>query len=80
MDGHIPPATLPGMKERTITISGLSKTFSITGWRIGYCICDAKWTKAIGFFNDLVYVCAPAPLQFGVARGLMALGRNIIRG
>ena len=38
---HIPPATLPGMKERTITISGLTKTFSITGWRIGYCICDA---------------------------------------
>jgi len=71
---HIAPATLPGMKERTITISGLSKTFSITGWRIGYCICDARWTQTIGFFSDLVYVCAPAPLQVGVAKGLMALG------
>lgn len=71
---HIPPATLPGMGERTITISGLSKTFSITGWRIGYCICDARWTQAIGFFSDLVYVCAPAPLQVGVARGLTNLG------
>jgi aminotransferase len=71
---HIAPATLPGMKERTVTISGLSKTFSITGWRIGYCICDALWTKTIGFFSDLVYVCAPAPLQVGVAKGLMALG------
>ena len=67
---HIAPACLPGMKERTITISGVSKTFSITGWRIGYCICDERWTQTIGFFNDLVYVCAPAPLQIGVARGL----------
>lgn len=70
---HIPPATLPGMKARTITISGLSKTFSITGWRIGYCICDSRWSTAIGFFNDLVYVCAPAPLQAGVAKGLREL-------
>jgi aminotransferase len=67
---HIPPATLPGMRERTITISGLSKTFSITGWRVGYCICHERWTKAIGYFNDLLYVCAPAPLQMGVAEGL----------
>jgi aminotransferase len=70
---HIPPATLPGMKKRTITVSGLSKTFSITGWRVGYCICDPQWTQAIGFFSDLVYVCAPAPLQKGVAQGLMEL-------
>ena len=70
---HIPPATLPRMAERTITISGLSKTFSITGWRIGYAICDARWKQAIGFFNDLVYVCAPAPLQTGVAKGLLTL-------
>ena len=70
---HIAPASLPGMKARTITISGVSKTFSITGWRIGYCICDARWTQTIGYFNDLVYVCAPAPLQVGVAKGLMEL-------
>lgn len=77
---HIPPATLPGMKERTITISGLSKTFSITGWRIGYCICDPRWTQAIGFFSDLVYVCAPAPLQMGVAKGLASLGAEYYEG
>lgn len=71
---HIAPATLPGMAERTVTISGLSKTFSITGWRIGYCLCDARWAQTIGYFNDLVYVCAPAPLQMGVAAGLNALG------
>jgi len=73
---HTPPVTLPGMKERTITISGLSKTFSITGWRIGYSISDAQWTQTIGYFNDLVYVCAPAPLQMGVARGLRHLGAD----
>ena len=73
---HIAPATLPGMKGRTITISGLSKTFSITGWRVGYCLCDARWSQAIGYFNDLVYVCAPAPLQLGVAKGLVSLGQD----
>jgi len=71
---HIPPASLPGMRERTIMISGLSKTYSITGWRIGYVICDAKWSTAIGYFSDMLYACAPAPLQMGVAMGLMQLG------
>jgi aminotransferase len=70
---HISPSTLPGMRKRTITISGLSKTFSITGWRIGYAICDTVWSQTIGYFNDLIYVCAPAPLQMGVATGLLAL-------
>lgn len=73
---HISPATLPDMRERTITISGLSKTFSITGWRVGYSISDPKWTQTIGYFNDLVYVCSPAPLQMGVAKGLMSLDRS----
>jgi aminotransferase len=70
---HLSPATLPSLRERTIMISGLSKTFAITGWRIGYAVCDAKWSRNIGFFNDLVYVCAPAPLQVGVAAGLNEL-------
>jgi len=70
---HISAASLPGMWERTITISGLSKTFSITGWRIGYAICDAKWAEAIGNFSDLVYVCAPTPLQMGAAAGIAEL-------
>jgi aminotransferase len=77
---HIALATLPGMKERTITISGLSKTFSITGWRIGYCLCESRWAQTIGYFNDLVYVCAPAPLQMGVAKGLMNLGSDYYEG
>lgn len=70
---HISPATLPGMWERTITISGYSKTFSITGWRVGYTVCDKKWAQAISYFHDLIYVCAPAPLQIGVAEGILNL-------
>jgi len=70
---HLSAASLPGMWDRTITISGLSKTFSITGWRIGYAICQQKWAEAIGNFNDLVYVCAPTPLQMGAAAGIVEL-------
>jgi aminotransferase len=70
---HISVASLPGMWDRTITISGLSKTFSITGWRIGYAVCPAKWAEPIGNFSDLVYVCSPTPLQIGAAAGVAAL-------
>ena len=57
-------------RDVTITISGFSKTFSITGWRIGYVVADAQIAKSIGLVNDLFYVCAPTPLQWGVARAL----------
>lgn len=70
---HISLASLPGMWDRTITMSGLSKTFSITGWRIGYAVCPPKWAEAIGNFSDLVYVCAPTPLQVGAAAGVVEL-------
>jgi aminotransferase len=70
---HISPATLPGMRDRTVTISGYSKAFSITGWRIGYSIANREWTQAMAYFSDLVYVCAPAPLQIGVAEGILKL-------
>jgi len=76
---HVSPASLPGMQERTITISGFSKTFSITGWRIGYVACSARWSPAIGYFHDLAYVCAPAPLQRGVAAGLEELNSDFYR-
>jgi aminotransferase len=70
---HLSLATLPGMAERTVTISGLSKTFSITGWRIGYLAAHPQWIPAIGYFHDLTYVCSPAPLQYGAAAGLRQL-------
>ena len=57
-------------REIAITISGFSKTFSVTGWRIGYVAADARVTQSIGLVNDLFYVCAPTPLQWGIARAL----------
>jgi aminotransferase len=70
---HRSIATIPGMADRTITISGFSKTFSITGWRLGYLAASPRWTPAIGYFHDLTYVCAPSPAQFGAAAGLLQL-------
>lgn len=68
---HISLATLPGMADRTITISGLSKTFSVTGWRLGYVIACAEITNAIRKVHDFLTVGAPAPLQ---AAATVALG------
>ena len=70
---HISAATLPGMRERTIVISGFSKTFSVTGWRLGYATADRKWMGAMSYFHDLTYVCAPSALQHGAAAGLEQL-------
>ena len=70
---HTSPGSLPKIADRTITISGYSKTFSITGWRIGYCVAQEEWARMIGYVNDLVYVCAPSPLQVGVAKGVASL-------
>lgn len=67
---HISLASLEGMWERTITISGFSKTFSITGWRMGMVIAPEELAGPVGLINDLFYVCAPTPLQWGVAEGM----------
>ena len=76
---HISIAALPGMAERTVTISGFSKTFSVTGWRLGYLAADARWLGAIAYFHDLTYVCAPSPLQHGAAAGLLQLPAEFYR-
>jgi aminotransferase len=60
---HIALATLPGMEERTITINGLSKTYSVTGWRVGYILATPELTGAIRKVHDFLTVGAPAPLQ-----------------
>lgn len=67
---HVSAASLPECRDLTITVSGFSKTFSITGWRIGYTHAPPDVSRAIGLANDLLYVCAPTPLQWGVAAGL----------
>ena len=77
---HVSPAMVPGMRERTILMSGFSKTFSVTGWRVGYLIADARWVGSIGYFHDLTYVCAPAPLQQGCADGVERLGAEFYEG
>jgi aminotransferase len=71
---HIPIATLDEMRARTITISGASKTFSVTGWRIGTIIAPPAATDAIRKVHDFLTVGAPAPLQEAIAVGLETLG------
>ncbi|MFT4569458.1 MAG: aminotransferase [Hyphomicrobiaceae bacterium] len=77
---HVAPASLPGLRERTVTMSSLSKTLAITGWRIGWMAADARWARAFGPMNDLVYVCPPTPLQLGAAAGLANLGDDYFEG
>ena len=60
---HIAMATLPGMEERTVTINSLSKTYSVTGWRVGYILANPELTGAIRRVHDFLTVGAPAPLQ-----------------
>jgi aminotransferase len=67
---HVPIATLPGMAERTVTINALSKTYSVTGWRVGWAIASAHLTSAIRKVHDFLTVGAAAPLQ---AAGAVAL-------
>lgn len=65
---HIPMATIDGMRERTITVNGISKTFSVTGWRIGYVIAPPHITSAVKKVHDFLTVGAAAPLQEAAAK------------
>ena len=67
---HLGMATLDGMRERTITMSGLSKTWSLTGWRIGWCLAPPDICNAIRKVHDFLTVGAPAPLQEAAAVAL----------
>jgi aminotransferase len=70
---HVYPVTIPGLRERTVMISGLSKTFAVTGWRLGYAIAPPDLSAAIRKVHDFLTVGAPAPLQEAAA-GALALG------
>ena len=76
---HVPIATLPEMRGRTVTISGASKTFGVTGWRVGWIIAPAALTDAIRKVHDFLTVGAPAPLQEGVAAALEQLDEEFYR-
>jgi aspartate/methionine/tyrosine aminotransferase len=76
---HIPMMTLEGMSDRTITVSGLSKTFAVTGWRIGTVVAPSDLTLPIRKVHDFLTVGAPAPLQEACAVGLEELGSPYYR-
>ena len=68
--------SIESLKSRTVAISGFSKIYSITGWRLGYAITQKEIIDAASAYNDLVYVCPPAPMQNGVLKGLNELPRS----
>lgn len=67
---HVSMASLESMRDRTVTISGFSKTFSVTGWRVGYTIANEQMTSAIKKVHDFLTVGAPHPLQIACAKAL----------
>ena len=67
---HVPLATRGRARERTVSLSGFSKTFAITGWRLGYLTAPAEIARRITVTHDLLYVCAPTPLQHAMVAGL----------
>jgi aspartate/methionine/tyrosine aminotransferase len=69
--GHVPPATVPGLEDRTVTINALSKTYAVTGWRVGWAVAPPALTGAIRKVHDFLTVGAAAPLQAG---GVAAMG------
>lgn len=68
---HISMGSLDGMRDRTVTISGLGKTYAVTGWRVGWVTAAARLSGLIRKVHDYLTVCAPAPFQ---AAGIAALG------
>ena len=67
---HISVGRFPEARDRTLTITGASKTYAVTGWRVGYTIGPADIISRIAVVNDLLYICAPAPMQHGIVAGL----------
>lgn len=67
---HIPLITLPGMRERTVRISSTAKSFSMTGWKIGFAVAAAELSRAIRASHQFVTFCSPPPLQEAMAQAL----------
>jgi len=73
---HIPMASIDNMKDRTVTISGFSKVFSVTGWRVGYALASKDLTDSIKKFHDFMTVGAPTPFQLAVADAMNLMERH----
>jgi len=73
-ESHVSMASLPGMKERTITINSMSKSYSVTGWRVGWALAPAPVTERIRKVHDFFTVGAPTPLQHASAHAISTLG------
>lgn len=69
---HVSIATLPGMWERTITVNSFSKSWNISGWRLGYAYGNSKLIAPLNNANNVFYVCSPTPLQRALAEVLMS--------
>ncbi len=67
---HVPLATRGKAKDRTVMLSGFSKTFAVTGWRLGYLTANPEIARRITIAHDLLYVCAPTPLQHAMVAAL----------
>src|ERR1700752_1573486 len=67
---HIPPATLPGMAERTLTISSVGKSFSVTGWKIGWCSGPAELVRSVRTVKQFLTFAGGTPLQHAAAAAL----------
>jgi aminotransferase len=67
---HISIGSMPEAQGRTLTVTGASKTYAVTGWRVGYAVGPSELIDRIAVVNDLFYICAPAPLQYGIVAGM----------
>jgi len=75
---HVSLASLPGAYERTITLSGFSKAYNVTGWRLGYAVGPPPIAEKMGLMNDLLYICAPRPLQHAALAAFEDLGDDYV--
>jgi aminotransferase len=67
---HVSVGSFPEARDRTLTMSGASKTYAVTGWRVGYTVGPDDMIDRIAVVSDLLYICAPAPLQHGIVAGM----------
>ncbi|HLP42141.1 MAG TPA: aminotransferase class I/II-fold pyridoxal phosphate-dependent enzyme [Fibrobacteria bacterium] len=75
---HVSPASVPGLEDRTVTVNSASKTYGITGWRVGWAIAPAPMTDSLRQVHDFLTVCAATPLQEAV-RGALALPESFYK-